>query len=185
MAHSILSVTVRDPKRPCAPYQSTGHSFFLQVYHCDGTPLFWGGVNFGSPNPAEWVPLQLPGRGGGRIHGQYKVPPGCYLVRAVARCFNVVTEWAYVKVGCDTTVCVELIPPPVWYCIHSTITGILAGTIDDTPLVQIAPAEVEEAVGALRKLTERLPRTPFLPDPPRPEVFEQFREPPTDPETAQ
>jgi hypothetical protein len=52
MADSILSVTVRDAPFPCAPYQATNNSFRLQIFHCDGRPLFWRGEDFGKAVPS-------------------------------------------------------------------------------------------------------------------------------------
>jgi hypothetical protein len=169
MADSTLSVTVRDTGHPCAPYQSTAHTFFLQIFHCDGKPLFWRGVNFGKP-----VPLELPGHGGGRIHGQFKVPSGCYLVRAIASCKNVITDWAWVNVGCDETVCVDLVPPSVIHCINRVIAGLQLGTVDppeasEQTVAQLVPKEVQEAVEVLARIAERLPRDPQLPAAPTPD----------------
>jgi hypothetical protein len=49
MADSTLSITVRDRLHPCAAVPGTTvHSFKAQIFHCDGTPLFWKGVNDGS-----------------------------------------------------------------------------------------------------------------------------------------
>jgi hypothetical protein len=173
MADSLLSVTVRDTEHPCAPYQSTGHTFFVQIFHCDGKPLFWNGVDFRGP-----VPLETPGQRQGRIHGQFKVPPGCYLVRSIASCKNVVTDWAWVNVGCDQTVCVDLVPPSVIHCIHRVIAGLLLGTVDppeagEQTVAQLAPKEVQEAVEALKRIAERLPSDPQLPTPPTPEEIER------------
>lgn len=157
MADSILSVTVRDTVHPCAPYQSTSHSFFVQIFHCDGKPLFWKGIDFRS-----FVPLQEAGHGGGGIHGQFKVPPGCYLVRAVATCKNVVTDWAWVNVGCDTTACVDLVPPSVRQCIDRVLLGLQLGTLDppqegEQRVADVMPDEVQQAVQLLTRIAERLP----------------------------
>lgn len=173
MADSILSITIRDGRHPCAPYQSTGHSFFVQIYHCDGKPLFWKGVNYGAP-----VPLTVRGHGGGRIHGQFRVPPGCYLIRGAATCFNVVTEWAWADVCCDDTVCVELVVPPVWHCVQRTILALEVGTIADQPVAQVAAREVEQAREALQALADRLPRERPLPEPPTAEQVKEAPEPP-------
>lgn len=175
MADSILSITIRDSAHPCAPYQSTGHTFFGQIFHCDGKPLFWKGVNF------LRFPLDVPGQKGGRIHAQVKVPPGCYLVRAFATCKNVVTDWAWVQVCCDETVCVNLVPPSVIHCIQRTIAGLSLGTVDppqakDATVAEIMPREVQEAIAALRKVADKLPRDPQLPAPPSPEEIKQAAE---------
>lgn len=172
MADSIVSITVRDTEHPCAPYQSTQHTFFVQIYNCDGKPLFWKGVNFGRP-----IPLQEPGHQGGRIHGQFKVPPGSYLVRSIASCKNVITDWAWVGVGCDETVCVDLVPPSVIHCIQRVIAGLLLGTVDppeagEQTVAQLAPKEVQEAVEALTRVADRLPRDRQLPAPPSAEEIQ-------------
>jgi len=166
MSDSILSITIRDTAHPCAPYQSTRHTFFVQIFHCDGKPLFWRGVNYSKP-----FPLDVPGEKGGRIHAQIKVPPGCYLVRGIAACKNVVTDWAWVGVGCDQTVCVNLVPPSVINCINRVVAGLKLGTVDppkegEAPVAKIMPKEVKEAVEILKKITDKLPRDPQLPEPP-------------------
>jgi hypothetical protein len=166
MADSILSITVRDTEHPCAPYQTTGHTFYVQIFHCDGKPLFWKGANYGRP-----FPLDVPGEKGGRIHAQVKVPPGTYLVRAIATCKNVVTDWAWVNVGCDQTVCVNLVPPSVLQCINRTLIGLHLGTVDppkagEERLAEIMPEEVKEATAVLRRIADKLPKDPRLPAPP-------------------
>lgn len=105
---SCVTVTVRDLRHPCAPYQSGPESFQVEIRHCDGQPLVWRGVNF-----ANGVPLQLAGAAGGKIQGQFTVPQGCYLVRAVTHGHEIVTNWAWVNVGCDDGVCVDLVLPKV------------------------------------------------------------------------
>lgn len=158
---SCLSVTVRDSHHPCAPYQSSRHSFLVEIYHCDGLPLFWRGVDFGMG-----APLQVAGAGGGMIHGKFEVPPGCYLVRAAASCQNVVTDWAWVNVGCGATVCVDLVPPTVRHCIARAVTGIALGTaVADKKVHELAPREAKAATNALDKLAARLPADPLPPPP--------------------
>ena len=167
MADSILSIIIRDPTHPCAPYQSTGHSFRVQIFHCDGTPLFWKGVNLGIPG----VWLTQPGIRRGRIHAQLKVPPGCYLIRAIAQCKNVVSDWAYVGVGCDQTVCVSLTIPTVRHCIQRVIAGLNFGTLDppggEERVADVLPEEVKEATRILKILADKLPpESPEFPTPP-------------------
>jgi tyrosinase-like protein len=160
---SCLSVTVRDSHHPCAPYQSTGHSFLVEIYHCDGLPLFWRGIDYG-----KGVLLQVAGAGGGMIHGKFPVPPGCYLIRAAAPCHNVVTDWAWVNVGCSAKVCVDLVPPMVRHCIRRALTGIALGTAEgDKTVRDVAPREARSATNALDKLAAKLPEDP-LPPPPAP-----------------
>jgi Common central domain of tyrosinase len=158
---SCLSVTIRDSHHPCAPYASSGHSFEVEIYHCDGHPLFWNGVGFGAG-----VPLQAVGAGGGAIHGQFAVPPGCYLVRAAAPCQNVVTDWAWVNVSCGATVCVDLVPPTVRHCVERAAIGIAHGTVGPEEHVHdVAPREARTATNALNRLAAKLPADP-LPAPP-------------------
>jgi hypothetical protein len=168
MADSTLSITVRDAPNPCAPYQSTENSFRVQIYHCDGQPLFWQGVDYGTP-----VQLTVQGKRGGLIHGQFQVPPGCYLVRAFGRCENTVTHWAWVNVGCGETECVDLVLPGVFHCIQTTIAGLLVGTARGTAIRELLPREVDQAVEILNQISERLPRDP-LPAPPSPEEIERL-----------
>lgn len=174
MADSILSITVRDPNHPCAPYRSTRHPFRVEIYHCDGTPLSWKGVDYGAPG----VWLDTKGVKGGVIHAQFKVPPGCYLVRAYAACKNVVSDWAYVGVGCDHTVCVNLVIPTLFHCLLRTTAGLLVGTVDppegEEMVSQVMPREVQEAVEALKKVAERLPKDLQLPPPPAKKDIERI-----------
>lgn len=178
MADSILSITIRDSNHPCAPYQSTPHSFRVEIYHCDGTPLFWKGVNYG----ATGVWLDTRGAKRGFIHAQVKVPPGCYLVRAHAKCKNVVSDWAYVGVGCDQTVCVNLVIPTLLHCVLRTITGLLLSTVDppegEEMVVKIMPREVKEAVKALNKVADKLPKDLQLPVPPTKKEIEKIAKEP-------
>ena len=169
MADSIMSITIRDSRHPCAPYHSTGHSFRVVIYHCDGTPLFWKGVNYAKPG----VWLDTRGAMRGFIHAQLKVPPGCYLVRAYAQCGNVVSDWAYVGVGCDQTVCVNLVIPTLLHCVLRMVTGLRTGTIDKEMVAQIMPREVQEAVDALNRVADKLPKDLQLPVPPTKEEIEK------------
>lgn len=154
---SYLCVTVRDARHPCSPYASSAHSFGVEIYHCDGHALFWNGVSFGTG-----VPLTVAGAGGGMIHGEFPVPSGCYLVRAAAPCHNVVTDWAYVNVGCRETVCVDLVPPTVRHCIERALLGITHGTADEKRRVpDVAPREARTAINALKRLASKLPPDPL------------------------
>lgn len=170
---SILSITIRDPNHACAPYESSGHTFFVQIFNCDFRPLFWNGIDYGHP-----VPLNVKGAKGGNIHAQIRVPPGCYLVRGVASCYNVVTEWAWVEAACGEKVCVNLVPTTIRYCLDRVIIGFNLGTIapiapkglaaDSASPQMIAksmPSEIKVAFDALKKITEKLP-TDNLPLPP-------------------
>lgn len=159
---SIMSITIRDPNHACAPYESTGHTFFVQIFHCDFRPLFWKGIDYGHP-----VPLNVKGVKGGNIHAQIRVPPGCYLVRGVASCYNVITEWAWVEAACGKTICVNLVPTSIRYCIDRVITGLNLGTIAPTAfaaksgspmmIANFMPKEIQVAFEALKMISERLP----------------------------
>ena len=104
---------------------------------------------------------------GGRIHGQFKVPEGCYLVRAVATCKNVIGDWVWVHVGCNETVCVNIVFPTVKDCINRVLAGLLLGTVDppqgEKTVKETMPEEVGEAAKILRRIAERLPKEPGLP----------------------
>ncbi len=163
---SILSITVRDARHPCAPYETTAHSFFVQIFHCDGTPLFYKGVDYGVPKL-----LHVRGRKNGRIHGQFRVPPGCYGLRAIATCHNVGTDWAMVNVGCGETKCVSLLPTSLKHCIFRLITGLRLGTAvgrhadAEVKATKAAANETDQAIEALMQIAEKLPDDP-LPSPP-------------------
>jgi len=171
MTDSILSITIRDPEHPCMPYERTGHSFWVQIFHCDFTPLFWKGVTY-----LNYL-LDTRGKSNGFIHGQIKVPPGSYLIRAFATCKNVVTDFAMVEVGCDKTVCVNLLPTTVDYCLARAVVGIIGGTVDppggDDSVKKLHPKEANEAVKAIDALREKLPKDP-LPPPPTLEELEKL-----------
>lgn len=163
---SVMSITIRDPNHACAPYESSTHTFFVQIFNCDFSPLFWKGINYGNP-----VPLNVKGVKGGNIHAQIRVPPGCYLVRGVASCYNVITEWAWVEAACGQTVCVNLVPTTIRYCIDRVITGLKLGTIAPTALAahtmaaNFIPKEIQVAFDALKTIIEKLPAD-YLPLPP-------------------
>lgn len=162
---SILSITVRDTLHPCGPYQTTGHSFLVQIYNCDGTPLFWRGINYNK------FPLDTKGLKGGFIHGQVKVPNGCYLVRAIATCKNVVSDWAWAEVCCGETTCVDVVMPNVIDCIRRVQVGMQLGTVDppaagEQTVQDVARGEVDEAVKALDRVAKKLPKEGSLPDVP-------------------
>lgn len=171
MADSIMSITIRDVYRPCAPYQASGHPFRVSIHHCDGKPLWWKGVGYGWPG----VWLTEKGHGGGYIHGQFKVPPGCYLVGAAAPANNVLTDWAYVNVGCDETECVNLVISPLGNCIKRMIVALLLGTAapkgnpkpkEEVPLAEFMPREVKEATALLQRIADKIREDTNLPDTP-------------------
>ena len=153
MADSILGIIIRDTEHPCAPYQGTDHTFFIQIFHCDGTPLFWNSFDYGKP-----FRLDVQGKEKGCVHAQVKVPPGCYLVRGLAPVKNVITDWAWVNVGCDEAVCVNLVPPSVIHCINRVVAGLKFGTIwDKTKVKAEYPPEVKAAIKALEEIAGKLP----------------------------
>jgi hypothetical protein len=173
VADSLLSITVRDTTFPCAPYRTTEHSFLVDIFNCDGLPLFWKGLTYISH------PLDTAGAAGGRVHGQVKIPAGSYLVRAKAQCKNVVSDWAWVNVGCDETVCVDIVLPSVRDCINRVLAGLQLGTVDPPAegeeMVRdvVGEEEVKRAVEVLTMISERLPRTEQLPEVPTEEQLRQ------------
>ena len=172
MADSILSIIIRDTRHPCAPYQSTGHSFYVSIFTCDMKPLHWRGTTY------IRHPLNVKGKAGGMIHAQVLVPPGSYLIRAVATCKNVVSDWAWAEVGCGKTVCVNIVIPNAIDCLLRTILGIQAGTVDppggEAMIRNAMPKEAGEAVEAMQKVVENLPPS-RLPPPPTLEEIEEMQ----------
>ncbi len=172
MADSILSIIIRDTRHPCAPYQSTRHSFYVSIFTCDMKPLHWSGTTY------IHYPLNVRGKAGGMIHAQVHVPPGSYLIRAVATCKNVVSDWAWAEVGCGKTVCVNIVIPNAIDCLLRTILGIQAGTVDppggEAMIRNAMPKEVGEAVEAMQRVVEKLPRS-VLPPPPTLEEIEEMQ----------
>jgi hypothetical protein len=156
MADSILSITVRDSDHPCAPYQATNDHFVAQIYHCDHKPLHWKGLD------GTKVPLEAVVPDGPQIHGQFPVPPGIYLVRAEATCKNVITDWAWVQVCCNQTVCVNLVASPVVHCINRMIYSLRHGTagVQNVPVWETWPTEALRAAVELRNLVQVLPKEP-------------------------
>lgn len=153
MADSTLSILVRDRNRPCAPYFTTKHPFYVDIFHCDFTPLTWKGTTY------KGYKLKV------NIHDQVKVPPGCYIVRAYAHCNNVVTEMAMVQVGCDATVCVSLLPTTVRYCLDRAIIGLKHGTTSTTKISEKIPKDkINEAIRALESVKEYLPKEEVIPE---------------------
>lgn len=146
----MLSITVRDVRKPCAPYFLTGHWFFIDILHCDFTPLTWHGRTY------RGYALRQ------RIHDQIRVPPGCYIIRGYATCYNVVLELAMVQVPCNSTVCVSLLPTTVRFCIDRAILGILHGTFvmsEETRISEKAPKEkINAAIRALEEIKGLLPK---------------------------
>ncbi len=123
MSLSKLSIWVRDTAHPCLPYQSTSHSWIAIIWSCGMQPLSFGVVNNGI------FPLTEKGKAGGMIHGQVKVPPGCYIVVALATCKNIFTDMAYVQVGNDETVTVNLITKRLSTCTGQLLTALNIASI--------------------------------------------------------
>jgi len=164
MGMSKLSIWVRDTSHPCLPYQSTGHSWIAIILTCDLQPLYFGAVKNGV------YPLTDPGKAGGRVHGQVDVPPGCYIVLAVATCKNIYTDMAMVQVCCNEETCVNLIPKSLSTCSGQLITALNIASIlgpgyaPSSPAGQEIPKEViSRAISALEELRKRLPEDTILP----------------------
>lgn len=158
-----LSIWIRDTKHPCLPYQSTGHSWYAAIFTCDLQPLTFGKVNGGL------VPLDVPGAARGKIHGQVKVPPGCYIVFGVATCKNVFTDFAYVQARCEGVTCVNLLTRRMTTCAGQLIFALkvaqnigggyafnCAAEADKAP----PPEVLERAIGALEELQKHMPPDP-------------------------
>jgi hypothetical protein len=164
MGLSKLSIWVRDTAHPCIPYQSTGHSYIAVIFSCDLQPLHFGSVKNGL------YPLTDPGKGGGRIHGQVEVPPGCYIIVGVATCKNIYTDMAMIQVGCDQEVCVNLITKSLSTCTGQIIAALNIaqvlgpGYAPSSPAGKAIPKEVlSKAIGALEELSKHIPKDHILP----------------------
>lgn len=181
MADSILSIIIRDTEHLCAPYQKK-YSFFVSIYTCDLKPLHWKGITY------DKFPLNVKGQGGGLIHAQVKVPPGCYLVRAISYepCDNVVSDWAWVELGCDETVCVNLVIPRVIDCLYLAELGLRRGTIvaefspqKEIKVNRLMPEEVESAREILNKIIDMLKEKKVksaFPPPPSDDEIDKLKE---------
>ena len=163
MGLSKLSIWVRDTAHPCLPYQSSRHNWIAIILTCDLEPLSYGVVNNGV------FRLTDVGKAGGKVHGQVDVPPGCYIVVAVATCKNIFTDMALVQVGCDETACVNLITKRLSTCTGQLIAALNIGQIlgpgysASSPPGEPIPREViAKATEALEELRKHLPWDPVL-----------------------
>jgi hypothetical protein len=164
MGMSKLSIWVRDTAHPCLPYQSTGHSFYAIIWTCDLQPLSFGRVKNGL------FPLTDLGAGGGRVHGQVEVPPGCYIVVAYATCKNVFTDFAMVQVGCNDEACVNLLTKSATTCLGVQIVTLKIAQYlgpnynPASPAGREIPKEVlANAIASLEKLRTYLPEDTITP----------------------
>lgn len=164
MGLSKLSIWVKDTAHPCLPYQSTAHSWIAIILSCDLQPLSYGAVNNGV------FALTDKGKAGGRIHGQVDVPPGCYIVVAVATCKNIYTDMAMVQVGCNQEACVSLITKSLSTCTGELIAALNIATIlgpgyaPSSPPGREIPREViSKALTALEELRKNIPEDIILP----------------------
>jgi|GEM_PF-1726472 len=165
---AMLLITVRDPAHPGTVYQSTPDSFFVQIFACDGQPLVRDGVDYGT---FPGAPMTIPGPMGGRVQIDLEVPSGCYLVRALGRCKNVISDWAYVEVSRGATVHVNLVLPTVRHCLLRMAASLRLATIDpagqEDRLVAVWPNEVSIATDGLLAVAQELPDdSPDFPEAP-------------------
>ena len=163
MADSTISILVRDKDNPCRPYPSP-LQFLVDILHCDGTYLTWKGITYRA--------YAL--RGG--IHDQVKVPPGCYILRAYHPCGpNVNTQYAMAIVGCNETVCVNLLPTGLWTCTGNLIVALqVPVAIYPEAIMRKIPKKVEAAIKALEEVKEYVPRDEF--PPPLPVTIKEMAE---------
>lgn len=165
MGMSTLSIWVRDTAHPCLPYESTKHSWLAIIMTCDLQLLNFGSVKNGL------FPLTTPGKLGGKVHGQVRVPPGCYIVVGVGTCKNVFTDFAMVQAGCNMETCVNLLPKAASTCLGQIIATIkVAQAIGvnnysfGCPVGREIPEEVlSNALNSLEKLREFLPEDTVTP----------------------
>ena len=99
------------------------------------------------------------------------MPNGCYLIRAIATCKNVISDWAWAETCCGGTTCVDLVMPNVIDCIRRVQVGMLLGTVDppaagEQTVREVAKGEVDEAIKALDRVAQKLPKEGLLPDVP-------------------
>ena len=155
---AVLSIAVRDPTHPRELYQSTPHNFFVQIFDCEGLPLVREGVDYGT---FPGVPMTIPGPKGGRVQIDLAVPAGCYLVRALARCKNVISDWAYVEARGGDTVRVNLILPTVKHCLLRMAAALRLATVDpegqEDQVISVWPSEVQVATDGLLRIAHELP----------------------------
>ncbi|HUX06759.1 MAG TPA: hypothetical protein VMX35_05535 [Acidobacteriota bacterium] len=159
---SELSIWIRDTADPCLPYKSTSHSWIAVIWSCGIKPLAFGDVRDG------FFPLNVPGAARGRVHGQVKVPPGCYIVFAFSPCKNIFTDMTYVQVGCGETACVNLVTKRFSSCTYQLIKTIdIAAALGKhykpgSEEKEIPRELLDHAKKALEKLLDFLPDDPVV-----------------------
>lgn len=162
MSMSELSIWVRDTRDPCLPYKSSGHSWYAVIWSCGLVPLTFGDVKQGI------FPLNVLGAAGGKVHGQVKVPPGCYIVLAFAACKNIFTDMTYVQVGCGETACVNLITKRLSSCTGQLLTAINIASVlgpkykPGSDEKEIPRELLDQVKKALEKLLDFLPDDPVV-----------------------
>jgi hypothetical protein len=146
-----LSVWVVDKTEPTALYRTTAHNFFVKIAFTNNRPAIYDGVNYGLPQP-----LTIKGEKG-RIHGQFKLPPGTYLVQVFATCNNVVCNLIYAQVVPGEVTTVYAVPTSVRLCILAAMLGIKYGSVQladgkDVALARVAQDTAGQALRAMEAL---------------------------------
>jgi len=166
---ATISISVRDPFNPCSLYKSTGHSFYVMIWTCNGEPLIYNGVDYGA-----WPPqflLTETGPAGGRVRGEVRVPPGCYMIAGIAGCKNVFTQIALVDAGCGDEICVNLLMTTFQFCTTLQQLALFGATVDPEPgeerVAEVFPRETRALGAALEDFLMALPpeetQLPILP----------------------
>jgi len=164
MGLAKLNIWVRDTAHPSLPYQSTGHTWLAIILTSDLQSLSYGAVNNGI------FALTDSGKAGGKVHGQVDVPPGFYIVFAVATCKNVLTDWAMVQACCNQEACVNLLPKAMTTCVGELLWALqIAQTMQQaysysSPSGREIPREVvSKTIAALEELCRHLPEDQIMP----------------------
>lgn len=114
------------------------NGWLVTIKDCCGRILEWCGKRYSRVGPTK------------HGHIEIEVPPGCYILSAIslAKGSNTFTAPSYVQVGCDETVCVNLLAPIANVCSWYDIVGIRQGVRENV----IPPEVAKKAIDAIREV---------------------------------
>ncbi len=121
----------------------------VTIKDCTGRILEWCGKRYSLIGPTKHGHLEV------------EVPPGSYIISALsgATGCNTYTAPAYVQVGCDECVCVNLLAPIQHYCAWYYIAGVRQAVRDE-----VIPKEVaERAIATAKEVLKYVPKPTLRP----------------------
>jgi hypothetical protein len=123
--------------------------WLVTIKDCTGRILEWCGKRYSRIGPTK------------HGHIEIEVPPGCYILSAIslAKGCNTFTAPAFVQVGCDEAVCVNLLAPIENTCSWYYIAGVRQGVRD-----KVIPKEVaERAIATAKEVLRYVPKPTLRP----------------------